>query len=244
MKLFYFAENKKMKHGKQLHLIMRRLLILFLAIFCTQSVMAGVTYSLNFRGEAIDGGNMLSWKTLSEVDNQHFIIERSKDGIRYEQAAKIEGAGTTDDLKQYRFLDITAGTSRTFYRLAQVDYNGATTMSHTVILSASQEERHFEITALNSTITDRYFTLTVNASLDSDMEYRVMTQMGDIKKKGNSQLLQGMNAIAVDLGSMETGTYQFAIKVKNEIEVLVIEKIDKETQPEDNLATKNKTIRN
>ncbi|MEM1324078.1 MAG: hypothetical protein AAGG75_27700, partial [Bacteroidota bacterium] len=201
-------------------------------------IEAGCVYALNLRGEVMEGGNMLSWSTQQETNNHFFVIERSYDGIHFEQAAKIEGAGNSKTTKQYRFLDITAGNSRTFYRLAQVDYDGTTAISHTVIVSLQDAQHIFAITAVNSAVTDRYFTMTLNVNVDDEMEYRVMTKMGDVKKKGSTPVVKGMNAMAIDLEKMEVGTYQLALKIRNEIEVMIIQKTDQKVAPDVNLVTK------
>ncbi len=227
-----------MKHFNQTGIFGRILALAVLAVTFLPGMNAGCTYSLNLKGEVMEDGNMLSWSTQKEVNNHLFVIERSFDGINFEQAAKVEGAGTSTEKKQYRFLDITAGKSRTFYRLAQVDYDGAINVSHTVILSLREDKDLFEVTAVNAAVTDRYFTMTMNVEVDEDMEYRVMTKMGDIKKKGTTPIIKGMNALAIDLEGMEVGTYQLALKVKNEIEVMIIQKTDAKVVPNVNLATK------
>ncbi len=67
----------------------------------------------------------LNWTTASELNNDYFLVERSIDGENYEQIARIQGSGTTQEARYYESLDThpIAGTIN-YYRLKQVDYNG------------------------------------------------------------------------------------------------------------------------
>lgn len=73
----------------------------------------------------------LNWSTASEVNNSHFEIERSYDGVNFEFVGRKEGAGNSQTLQTYLALDANYnGTkSRIYYRLKQVDQNGTFTYS-------------------------------------------------------------------------------------------------------------------
>lgn len=64
-----------------------------------------------------------SWSTQSEKNNAYFEIEKSSDGINYEKIAKIEGAGTSNLINSYKFIDENIYPSTSYYRLKQVDFN-------------------------------------------------------------------------------------------------------------------------
>ncbi len=68
----------------------------------------------------------LHWQTATELNNQHFIIQRAKDAINFETIGIITGAGTINTPQNYTFTDKKAGRENT-YRLLQVDYDGITT---------------------------------------------------------------------------------------------------------------------
>ena len=69
----------------------------------------------------------LNWATASEINNSHFEIERSYDGIRWEWVGNVIGNGTTNQLAEYYFTDrsIAMSQNTAYYRLKQVDYDGA-----------------------------------------------------------------------------------------------------------------------
>jgi hypothetical protein len=49
----------------------------------------------------------LTWKTASELNNSHFVVERSYNGSDFEAAAIVQGNGTTQNVMTYNHNDNT-----------------------------------------------------------------------------------------------------------------------------------------
>lgn len=79
-----------------------------------------------FKGEITENNyNLLKWSTISELNNDYFILEKSTDMIIWENIAKVDGSGNSNEIIYYEYLDQNIiGNSISFYRLKQVDYNG------------------------------------------------------------------------------------------------------------------------
>ena len=71
----------------------------------------------------------LTWKTMSELNNDRFEVQRSKDGVNFQTIQVIDGAGTTSMETSYISVDKEPSIGVNYYRLKQVDFNGATRMS-------------------------------------------------------------------------------------------------------------------
>jgi hypothetical protein len=80
----------------------------------------------SFTAKANGKDAVLSWETSSEINNNHFEIERSIDGKTFEYVGKVIGAGNSNNINKYRFIDenIAASVSTVYYRLKQVDFDG------------------------------------------------------------------------------------------------------------------------
>src|SRR5574343_441070 len=63
----------------------------------------------------------LKWKTISEINNDHFLIERSRDAQKWEAIGKINGAGNSTTLLTYSFTDTRPLRGIIYYRLKQTD---------------------------------------------------------------------------------------------------------------------------
>lgn len=81
-----------------------------------------------------EGNAVISWTTASELNNQSFTVERSKEGRQWEQMATLPGAGTSTVKHEYRFIDVYPYSDISYYRLRQTDFDGTSTISKVVSL--------------------------------------------------------------------------------------------------------------
>ncbi|TVT43676.1 T9SS type A sorting domain-containing protein [Hymenobacter setariae] len=72
-----------------------------------------------------------TWTTASETNNDHFVVERSLDGVTFAALGTIKGQGTSATAHTYSFTDAEAGRqgATLYYRLQQVDIDGKTSYS-------------------------------------------------------------------------------------------------------------------
>lgn len=89
-----------------------------------------------FSGKSTLQGNILSWITTQESENNGFSIERSTDGKSFESIGFIEGKGNTNTDYTYNFLDQIA-IPLTYYRLKQIDWDGS--YNYSKIISVESE---------------------------------------------------------------------------------------------------------
>lgn len=89
----------------------------------------------SFTVKAINHTALLQWETASELNNDHFDIERSADGSTFTKIGTVKGNGTTSLTQQYSFTDAAPFTGNNYYRLVQVDLDGKITYSSVRLLS-------------------------------------------------------------------------------------------------------------
>ena len=87
---------------------------------------------LNFTAVGRNGQVFLNWQTGTEVNNSHFIVERSAEGETFEPVMTVQGAGTTLETTRYEAIDTQVGTKSVYYRLQQVDFDGTSSFSKQV----------------------------------------------------------------------------------------------------------------
>ena len=69
---------------------------------------------------------ILSWSTASELNNDFFTIERSFDGVNFNEICTVRGSGTTNEQSTYSHSDRVpfSNTDQVYYRLSQTDFDG------------------------------------------------------------------------------------------------------------------------
>ncbi|GAB4383765.1 MAG: hypothetical protein Kow0075_15900 [Salibacteraceae bacterium] len=73
----------------------------------------------------VDGNRVaIEWVTASEINNDYFTVERSRDGMQWETVAQVDGAGYSLDVLSYRTFDNNPYRGTSYYRLKQTDFDG------------------------------------------------------------------------------------------------------------------------
>lgn len=67
---------------------------------------------------------VLSFTTATERNNDLFVIERSINGIDFEEIGSVDGHGNSSTVNHYQFIDKNPLVGVNYYRLKQVDFDG------------------------------------------------------------------------------------------------------------------------
>ncbi|MFN3405562.1 MAG: T9SS type A sorting domain-containing protein [Cytophagaceae bacterium] len=89
-----------------------------------------------FDGYRSGSKNILHWSTASEINNSHFIIQRSSDGENFETIGKVDGNGNSNIVRHYAFTDYQTGNENYYYRLVQFDFDGKNETSKVISISS------------------------------------------------------------------------------------------------------------
>jgi hypothetical protein len=69
----------------------------------------------------------LRWATASETNCEKFVVERSVDLRKWKTVSALPGAGTINYVSIYEMTDASVPDGTYYYRLSQVDFDGAVT---------------------------------------------------------------------------------------------------------------------
>jgi hypothetical protein len=92
---------------------------------------------LSFTAACNSAQVQLNWSTGSEENNRGFEILRSVNGTEFLLLGFVNGHGTTSMLHTYTYTDAAPPSGIVYYRLRQLDYNGAYELSPTVVIHTS-----------------------------------------------------------------------------------------------------------
>jgi hypothetical protein len=87
---------------------------------------------LNFNAIAKNKKVELTWSTATEINNDFFTIEKTKDGINFETLSIVDGGGNSTIIIDYFDTDNYPFDGISYYRLKQTDFNGNYTYSQIV----------------------------------------------------------------------------------------------------------------
>ena len=82
---------------------------------------------------------LLSWGTSAEVNSAWFVVERSANGIDFQQVDRVAANNNTTSDQHYNFTDAITAQQKLFYRLKQIDIDGAYTYSKVVTVQTVEQ---------------------------------------------------------------------------------------------------------
>ncbi len=116
---------------------------------------------ISFTGSWENNAVTLRWSTATEINNSHFVIEKSFDGELFKQIATVQGNGNTDRKIDYQHIDILPSSGINFYRLSQIDFDGTINEHGTIavigdnitsLLNVGPNPTSDELTLFNGTL--------------------------------------------------------------------------------------------
>ena len=146
----------------------------------------------------------MNWQTASELNSDYFEIERSTDNIDWTPIGKVIAAGNSNDIRNYQFDDSQLSlyiqqSSTLYYRLKQVDKDGAITNSSIVTLKYKTKQSAITLYPLpiNATLTA---TSNNNEIINEislyDMSGRLLLS-GNSEQLNSATLAQGIYIVKV-----------------------------------------------
>ena len=88
---------------------------------------------------------VINWSTATEINNDYFVIEKSADAVNFFEVTTIYGAGNSNTLLDYSYIDKNNSSGVNYYRLKQVDFDGTTTYSQLISMSDCNNEGDLNI---------------------------------------------------------------------------------------------------
>ena len=166
----------------------------------------------NIQGDATEV--VINWVTASEVNNELFKIERSIDGITFEEIGKVSGSGTTTQQKAYSFKDRSPVPGLNYYRLKQVDFDEQT--SYSKVLSHFVSTEWTGDAELFPNPSNGQTSLFYQAAESGSATIQVLDLSGKELNRYDRSLTKGMNNLEFDLSHLNKGIYLVRLNNNNQ----------------------------
>lgn len=158
---------------------------------------------IGFEGFKENGNNTLKWTTASEINNEGFYVEKSGDGSNYSQIGFVTGNGNSNSVNEYLFIDTETNQNTSYYRLKQVDFNGAYEYSDVIAIEGNK----LDIT-ISPNPTNGDLFLTTKSDLSKIDNLKVYNIVGEIVLDNNSNFYTvSNNGIKISATKLKEGVY-------------------------------------
>ena len=95
---------------------------------------------LSFTAEKNKSTVDIKWNTASEINNDYFTVEKSKDAIHFSKLVIVPGSGNSNSEKNYAAKDNSPYNGISYYRLKQTDFDGKFEYSNIVAVDFLTDE--------------------------------------------------------------------------------------------------------
>lgn len=171
---------------------------------------------LSFDGTYEEGSIELFWSTTNEVDVSHFDIERSADGLTFNAIDKMKALNSKLTINDYFITDDRPIEGFNYYRLNQVDFDGASEFSKVIIVVAGDVENKIEV---YPNPVEEYLNVQSQNSLNG-ATYFLYNLQGMKVRQGQWNNTTTLNRI--DMLTLPTGIYQLMINTPLGVETIRI----------------------
>lgn len=159
----------------------------------------------SFDGTCVDSRVELKWSTATETNNSHFEVEKSNDGATWSMIGVVNGSGNSQETVQYSFVDSEPSGTTAYYRLKQVDNDGAANYTN-VVSAGCDVVNGTELVNVWDNGTE--VQLMVSSTVEGVYDVTLM----DAHSKGmatlrNQQINKGITYLSIPKNSIATGVY-------------------------------------
>ncbi len=123
---------------------------------------------LAFNAQQKNNSVYVTWATSSEVNNDYFTLEHSKDGENFKAIKNIKGAGFSNEVLNYNYLHDKPFIGINYYRLKQTDFDGTFTYSDIIAVNVKSIEN--KLSVYPNPVSNQQFTVS---GLSQEEEYTI-----------------------------------------------------------------------
>ena len=162
-----------------------------------------VAFELN---KHFDQAVQLRWTTSAEINNDFFEVQRSTDGVNWMKREELKGAGNSSQLVQYSFHDKVDFSGWVYYRIKQVDFDGAFEYSDTKAIEIN-------INTYHNTIYPNPSIGRINIPIDEKVGIiKIYNSSGRLILK---EIVSQSSLVSIDIGDSSKGLHIAQLESSN-----------------------------
>ena len=151
----------------------------------------------------------INWSTASEINNDYFTLEKSEKGNNFKATTTVNGAGNSNIVLNYSFIDENPYKGISYYRLKQTDYDGNFDYSDikAVHCSFTNTDVNINVEFYPNPFTNE-ITIVINNLLSSTAEIEIYDVLGNkVLEQTLYNIDNNNNKFIISLSELFKGAY-------------------------------------
>jgi hypothetical protein len=163
---------------------------------------------LSFTASPTDKEVELEWMTGSEQGSSHFVVERSTDDVHYAPIGQVAAAGSSTSPLAYRFTDREPASGLNYYRIQQVDLDGASDRTDVVAVRFNSE---LSLGGKFPNPTNNLINMDIRSATAEQLTIAMMDATGRLVRRHAMSCGAGINRFTAPVGDLEPGAYSLMV---------------------------------
>ncbi len=166
----------------------------------------------------------LNWKTVSEVNNYGFEIQRKINNSQltmnnWEKIGFVKGSGTSNSAKEYFYTDDEVNNGKYSYRLKQIDNDGQYKYSNVVDVNVDNRPTEFALSQNYPNPFNPTTTINFALPLQSNVTLTIYNSLGQkVTTIINGVLPAGNHSVNFNASRLSSGIYIYQLRAGNFIQ--------------------------
>lgn len=169
---------------------------------------------LYFNARYLNNKVELTWHTASEINNSYFTVQKSKDGIGFENILVLQGAGQSKSGINYLTFDYYPFSGTTYYRLEMTDFNGE--KSYSQIKTVRIYDIDFDLINISHYSDNPSIETTFICPESGPIQLIIMDRSGKLIMNHSVEAAKGVNRIPIAVSGMNKGLYFMQLLFKDQ----------------------------
>jgi hypothetical protein len=159
----------------------------------------------SFSGLCEEGIINLTWQTASEFNSSHFDVEKSRDGENWQLLSSISSAGTSNELITYQSKDQNGTDGNNYFRLRQVDIDGAEKLYDPINVSCSEVTTGY-FSSFPNPSGSSFQVIVNNKDMIGQCVMNIVDASGKVIEQRQIEVKDGINMFVINQ-ELTTGIY-------------------------------------
>jgi hypothetical protein len=150
------------------------------------------------------------WTTATEVNNKSFTIEKTLDGVNWENVAVISGAGNSTHNISYSTTDDSPYSGVSYYRIKQTDFDGTDSYPGGAV-SVNVSDMDLRDIAVSPNPTKDNATFTFKSPEGGEGTINIINTVGKLIEAHSVSLNKGTTTTTLNVSGYASGMYYVII---------------------------------
>lgn len=179
---------------------------------------------ISLKAFVVNNSAIVKWISETELNNDHYEIERSNDGMLFTTRGRVNGHGNSSVTTTYQFTDQLTTAAIVYYRLKITDRDGRFTYSPVIILRTDGAAN-----SVNTSVYPNPFINNIKVLITGNeagvAAIRLLTLEGKEVQKRSMRIQQGDNiAVLNNIENLPKGIYLVEVQTASQKCIKKVEK--------------------